>query len=168
MLVRVGADVTGLRKGMNEANAAVGRFGKNLASSMKGIKGLIAGGLGAISGGLIIQAGVQDAMKYEALMATLGETMGNSRKDFEKWAETTGSSMGFARVESAKMASMLSLNFKSIATSQADLTAKTIKMMEAAAIVANKRGMTMQEVSDRIRSAMNQEADGANTTALCA
>ena len=35
-------------------------------------------------------------------------------------------------------------------------------MMEVAAVVANKRGMTMEEVSDRIRSAMNGEADGAD------
>jgi phage-related protein len=39
---------------------------------------------------------------------------------------------------------------------------KTTKMMETAAVIANKRGMAMSEVSDRIRSAMNQEADGAD------
>ena len=34
--------------------------------------------------------------------------------------------------------------------------------MEVAAVISNKRGMTMQETSDRIRSAMNGEADGAD------
>lgn len=92
--------------------------------------------------------------------------MGSSRKYFEKWSETTGQAFGFSRLEAANTANILSLNFKKIAVDQADLTAKTTKMMEIAGIVANKRGMTMQDVSDRIRSAMNQEADGANISAL--
>lgn len=166
MLVRVGADVTGLRKGMEQANKSVASFGRNLKGSLGGIKGQIAGAMAGIGAGLVLQGGIEDAMKYEALMATLGESMGKSRKDFERWSETVGQSMGFSRLESAKLANTLSLNFKQIATSQEDLVNKTTKMMEMAGIIANKRGITMQEVSDRIRSAMNQEADGANITAL--
>lgn len=162
MLVRVGADVTGLRKGMEQANKSVASFGRNLKGSLGGIKGQIAGAMAGIGAGLVLQGGIEDAMKYEALMATLGESMGKSRKDFERWSETVGQSMGFSRLESAKLANTLSLNFKQIATSQEDLVNKTTKMMEMAGIIANKRGITMQEVSDRIRSAMNQEADGAD------
>ena len=101
-------------------------------------------------------------MRYEALMTTLGESLGASRKDFEKWQNTVGRSMGFSKPARLQTASMLSLNFKTIATSQEDLTNKTTKMMEVAAVISNKRGMTMQETSDRIRAAMNQEADGAD------
>ena len=64
-------------------------------------------------------------------------------------------------LQGAELANMLSLNFKSISKDTADLTNKTTKMMELAAVISNKRGMAMTEVSDRIRSAMNQEADGA-------
>ena len=70
--------------------------------------------------------------------------------------------MGFSRLQSADLASNLSLNFKQIATSQEDLIARTTKMMEVAAVISNKRGLTMQDVSDRIRSAMNMEADAAD------
>jgi hypothetical protein len=59
-------------------------------------------------------------------------------------------------VQSAELANTLSLNFKQFATSQKDLLEKTTKMMETAAVIASKRGMAMTEVSDRIRSAMNQ------------
>jgi phage-related protein len=162
MLVRVGADITGLRQGLRNAQKDVAFFGRNVTGSLKEIQGQIAGAGAALGGGLLIKSGIQDAMRYEALMTTLGESMGESRKEFEKWQEQVGQSMGFSRLQGAETANMLSLNFKKIATDQEDLVRKTTKMMEVAAVVANKRGMTMQEVSDRIRSAMNQEADGAD------
>lgn len=162
LLVRVGADITGLRQGLRAASNDVKFFGRNVSGSMKELKGAIGGGIAKIAAGIQVGKGIQDAMRYEALMATLGESMGDSRKDFEKWMETTGQAFGYSRLQAANTANILSLNFKKMATSQADLTAKTTKMMEIAGIVANKRGMTMEEVSDRIRSAMNQEADGAD------
>jgi hypothetical protein len=162
MLVRVGADISGLKSGLKSAQKDVKYFGRNVTGSLKEMQGSMAGLAGALGGGLLVKGGVQDAMRYEALMATLGESMGNSRKDFEEWSETVGQSMGYSRLQSADTANLLSLNFKKIATSQQDLVDKTTKMMETAAIISNKRGMTMQEVSDRIRSAMNQEADGAD------
>jgi phage-related protein len=162
LLVRVGADVSGLSQGLKNAQKQVQFFGRNVTGSMKEIKGQIAGAAAALGGGMLIKSGVQDAMRYEALMATLGESMGESRKEFEKWQETAGNAFGYSRLQSAETANLLSLNFKQIADSQEDLVKKTTKMMEMAAVVANKRGMTMQEVSDRIRSAMNQEADGAD------
>ena len=76
--------------------------------------------------------------------------------------QTTGRSLGFSQLQSAETASIMSLNFKKIANSQEDLANKTMKMMEVMAVISNKRGMTMQETSDRIRSAMNGEADGAD------
>jgi hypothetical protein len=162
LLVRVGADITGLRQGLKNAQKDVKYFGRNVTGSLKEIKGAIGGAAAALGGGFILKSGIQDAMRYEALMATLGESMGASRKDFEKWQGTVGQSMGYSRLQAAETANILSLNFKKIATSQEDLVNKTTKMMEVAAVIANKRGMTMQEVSDRIRSAMNQEADGAD------
>jgi len=136
-----------------------------VTGSLKEIQGKIAGVAGVLGGGMLLGSSIQDAMRYESLMATLGESLGASRKDFEKWQATVGRSMGYSRLQSAETASLLSLNFKKIATSQADLTNKTMKMMEVAAVISNKRGMTMQETSDRIRSAMNGEADGANAPA---
>lgn len=162
LLVRVGADISGLRSGLKAASKDVGYFGRNVTGSMKELKGAVGKTMALLGSGALIGSGVQDAMRYEALMTTLGESMGDSRKDFEKWMETTGQAFGFSRLQAANTANILSLNFKKMATSQADLTAKTTKMMEIAGIVANKRGMTMEDVSDRIRSAMNQEADGAD------
>ena len=162
LLVRVGADITGLRQGLKNAQKEVQFFGRNVTGSMKEIQGSIANTAALLGAGFLVKGAVQDAMRYEALMATLGESMGESRAEFEEWQKAVGQSLGFSRLQGAETASLLSLNFKKIATDQADLVNKTTKMMEVAAVVANKRGMTMQEVSDRIRSAMNQEADGAD------
>lgn len=158
----LGADVSGLAKGMKQAQSSVNAFGQNVTKQLSSLQSKVAGIMAGMAGGWMISQGVSDAMKYEALMTTLGESMGESRRDFEKWQETVGQSMGFSRVMGANLANTLSLNFKKIAVDQEDLTRKTTKMMETAAIISNKRGMLMTEVSDRIRSAMNQEADGAD------
>jgi hypothetical protein len=161
MLVRVGADVSQLKKGMREAQNSVAYFGRSVSDSMKGIKGSITNALAVGGTGFLFVQGAKDAMQYEALMSTLGESMGDSRKEFEKWQESVGNAFGFSKLQGAELANMLSLNFKSIATSTEDLVKKTTDMMELGAIISSKRGMAMAEVSDRIRSAMNQEADGA-------
>jgi hypothetical protein len=162
LLVRVGADISGLAKGMAQAQKTLEKFEKSVGKIGKGIKGQLVGALAGIGGAFMVKEGVQDAMRYEALMTTLGESMGKGRQEFIKWQEQVGNSFGFSKLEGADLANKLALNFKAIATSQEDLTQKTIKMMEIAAVIHNKRGMLMTEVSDRIRSAMNQEADGAD------
>jgi hypothetical protein len=166
LIVRIGADTSGMAKGLSRAQNQLKGFGKQVDGLMKGLKGQLAGALAGLFTGLTLKEGIDDAIKYEALMGTLGETMGASRKDFIKWQDTVGASMGFSKLEGADLANKLSLNFKMIATSQQDLTNKTTKMMEVAGIIANKRGMLMSEVSDRIRSAMNQEADGMLKSAV--
>lgn len=162
LLVRIGADISGLTSGMNSASKQLNAFGNQVNKALGGLKGQLAGALAAVVGGVAIKEGTQDAIKYEAIMGTLGESMGASRQDFIKWQEQVGSTMGFSKLKGAELANTLSLNFKKIATDSKDLVGKTTKMMEIAGLIANKRGMLMSEVSDRIRSAMNQEADGAN------
>ena len=166
LLVRIGADISGMQSGMDKASAKVKGFSDTVGKTMGGLKGKIAGALAALGAGAFVHSGIQDAIEYEALMGTLSETLGGSIKDFQKWQESTGASMGFSKLAGARLANTLALNFKRISTSQADLTNKTTKMMEVAAIISNKRGMSMTEVSDRIRSAMNQEADGADELGL--
>ena len=185
-MVRAGADFSGLKKGMenaqksvknfkNNVNAHMAHVGKSMKDAQKHTHGFVSMYKDMVKMSLVMGAvaatfapfavmgdGVKDAMKFEAQMGTLSETLGSSMKDFVNWQNTVGASLGYSKMQSAELANTLSLNFKQIATSQKDLMEKTTKMMETAAIIANKRGMAMTEVSDRIRSAMNQEADGAD------
>lgn len=166
LMVRAGADFSNLNKAMKRTQSQMGAFQASIQRSAGGI-GKAMMGIGAvIGGGLLLAPAVSDAMKFEALMLTIKESLGESSKDFEKWQASSGRALGFSKLQSAELANVLSLNFKRFATDQQDLLSKTTKMMETAALIANKRGMSMAEVSDRIRSAMNQEADGANISAL--
>jgi len=70
--------------------------------------------------------------------------------------------MGFSKLESVGMANNYSLRLKSIAKDEQDLLLKTTSLIKAAAIIRSKTGMSSIEISDRMRSAMNQEADGAD------
>jgi hypothetical protein len=158
LLVRVGADISGLQKGMKQAQGQLNGFAK----SMGGIKGKIAGALASIGAGLYIKGGIEDAIKYEALMGTIGETLGSTANDFVKWSETTGAAMGFSKLAAAEMANTFSLKFKGIAKDAQDNFRMTTDLMKAAAIVRTKTGMQEVEIMDRMRSAMNQEADGAD------
>jgi hypothetical protein len=156
LMVRAGADFSKIKTETQKAQKTLSAFKSSVSATMAGI-GVALAGIGVAS-----VSGAKDAMKFEALITTLGESLGDNIKDFEKWQETVGRSLGYSKLQAAELANMLSLNFKKIAVDQKDLADKTTKMMEVAALVANKRGMAMTEVSDRIRSAMNQEADGAD------
>jgi hypothetical protein len=162
LLVRVGADITGLAKGMEKAQNKVRKFGDEIQRSIGNMQGSLAGAMAGIGAAGFAVLGADDAVKYEALMGTLSQSMGKSTQKFMEWQETVGGAVGYSKLQGAELANTLSLNFKKISNSQEDLVNKTTKMMETAAIVSAKRGMAMSEVSDRIRSAMNQEADGAD------
>ncbi|MCM3763442.1 hypothetical protein [Neobacillus niacini] len=151
LLVRIGADLSGLQKGMKQAQ-----------SQMKSFAGRMAGILAGIGTGLTLKEGIEDAIKFEAIMGTVSGTLGSSMKDFVKWQNTVGAAMGFSKLETAKMANEFSLRLKETAKDSQDLLTKTTDLMKAAAIIRSKTGMEMTEISDRMRSAMNQEADGAD------
>lgn len=164
VVVRFIADTSNLLKGISKADGALAKMSGSMASSMGKLSTVMAtaGALIGTAMSVGITNATKDAVEFEALMGTIGQTMGQSTDDFVKWQETTGHAMGFSKLEGARLANSLSVNFKQIATSQEDLMNKTTKMMEVTALIRQKTGRTMQDVSDRIRSAMNQEADGAD------
>src|SRR3954463_13274682 len=95
LLVRVGADISGLSRNMDKAAKKV----KELEGHFTGIKGKLAGALAAIGGTEFIHEGIDDAIQYEALMGTLSRTLGSSISDFTKWQETTGQKMGMSKLQ---------------------------------------------------------------------
>lgn len=152
-----------VRQVQNSLNGMHTSVGKSMFKAMAGFE-LLKQGLRLV--GTTLKDGTGDAIKYEAIMDTLGQRLGKSADDFTKWSDTTGKAMGFSKLQSAEMANTLSVTLSQIATSQADLTSKTTTLMEASAVIRSKTGRTMQDVSERIRSAMNQEADGADELGL--
>jgi hypothetical protein len=158
LLVRGGADFSALKKAMGKVQKDLANFKDRVNNSLKGVGVALA----AVGAGITLGSGIKDAMKFEALMGTIKQTMGASAKDFENWQNTVGASLGFSKLQAAELGNTLSLRLKDVAADQQDLFNKTTQLMKAAAIIRSKTGMEMTEVSDRIRSAMNREADGAD------
>jgi phage-related protein len=158
LLVRVGADISGLQKGMKNAQKNVSGFTSAISSSLKGLGALMA----SIGAGMTLGAGIKDAMEFEAHIGTLNQTLGESTKGFTQWMNTTGTALGLSKLQLAKYGNQYSLTLKGIAKDQEDLAKKTQKTIEAVALIRTKTGMDVVEISDRMRSAMNGEADGAD------
>lgn len=166
--VQFEADIKTFQSKIGEAGRSVANFSVSVEQSMAKVSksmNVLKAVVGVVTAKMVMDA-TKDASQYEALMDNLSSRMGASANDFVKWSETTGRALGYSKLESAKFANTLSVNFSQIATSQADLTNRTTTMMEAAAIIRSKTGRTMEDVSERIRSAMNQEADGADELGL--
>jgi hypothetical protein len=158
LVIRAGADFGQMRTEMQRANKDL----KNFGSKMKSALGGIALALGGIGIGMGLSSAVEDAIKFEALMGTLSRTLGKSMTDFIKWQNTVGDAMGFSKLQVAEMGNNYSLRLKSIAKDEQDLLKKTTDLIKAAAVIRSRTGMSAIEISDRMRSAMNQEADGAD------
>lgn len=158
LVIRAGADFSQMRREMQRAQSDLKDFGSKMKSSLGGIAAALAG----IGLGIGLKSAVEDAIKFEALMGTLSQTLGKSMSDFVKWQNTVGDAMGFSKLQVAEMGNNYSLRLKSIAKDEQDLLKKTTDLIKAAAIIRSKTGLSSIEISDRMRSAMNQEADGAD------
>ena len=158
LMIRAGADFSAMRQEMQKASNDLKSFKAGVGRAMVGIGTALA----SIGGVMGLNSAINDAIKFEALMGTLSSTLGSSMKDFIDWQQTVGDTMGFSKLQVAEMANDHSLRLKEIATSEQDLFDKTKALINAAAIIRSKKGMDMVEISDRMRSAMNGEADGAD------
>ena len=56
LLVRVGADVSGLSAGLKKAQKDVKYFGRNVTGSLKEIQGKMAGIAGVLGGGMLMKS----------------------------------------------------------------------------------------------------------------
>ncbi|KRE70770.1 phage tail protein [Paenibacillus sp. Soil750] len=158
LVIRAGADFSQMRREMQRANDDMKKFKNHMRSAVAGITAA----LGGIAVGMSLKSGIEDAIKFEALMGTLSKTLGKSADDFVKWQNTVGDALGFSKLQVAEMGNNYSLRLKSIAKDEKDLFDKTTALIKAAAVIRSKTGMSSIEISDRMRSAMNQEADGAD------
>ncbi|WP_424766297.1 hypothetical protein [Paenibacillus sp. sgz302251] len=158
LMIRAGADFSQMRTELIKARKDLDKFRSGINRTVAGIGAALAG----IGAGITLGSAMADAIKFEALMGTLSQTLGRSANDFVKWQQTVGDAMGFSKLEAVEMANNYSLRLKSIAKDEQDLLKKTTDLIKAAAIIRSKTGMSSIEISDRMRSAMNQEADGAD------
>jgi hypothetical protein len=156
LLVRVGADLSGLQKGMKQAQTQVNNFGRNANKSLK----LIGAAFAAIGVGAGIKSAIEDAMAYETAINQINRIMGQSADEFKKWAETTGNAFGYSRLEAAKAGATYGNLLMTFSKGADDTRQKTEDLMKATAVVSAATGRTMNDTFERIRSGLlgNTEA----------
>ena len=175
-MVRAVADFSELQSAANKAQTTMKNMSDSVNHSMKrmstdGINPLAAA-LGGLTRKLVALAGTyvglsfiadatNDAIKFEASMEALNNRLGASSAGFQEWARTTGRAMGYSQGQVAEYGNTFSNMLRQASTSQEDLAKKTEKILETSAIIRSKSSFSQEEILKRVRSAMNQEADGA-------
>lgn len=150
LLVRVGADLSGLQKGMKQAQNQVNDFKNNVTSSMAKVGATLA----AVGIGFGLKSAVEDAMKFEANMQQINRLMAESTEEFMKWADSTGKAMGYSRAEAVKYGATFGNLFTIFSNSAEETSQKVTKFMETQAIISAATGRTMEDVGERLRSGM--------------
>jgi phage-related protein len=150
LLVRGGADFSGLKKELEKVKNKLDSFQGNVSKTVKKI--------GAILGGLAIGKLVKDstelAMGVESAVNQINRTMGSSAGSFAKWAETQAKSYGMAKSEAYKYGAVYSNLISGFAKDTAETTKYTEELLKASAVVASATGRTMEDTMERIRSGM--------------
>lgn len=156
LMVRAGADFSGLKKEMDKAQKQMQDFKRSMNSALKGIGTAIAG----IGAGLYIKDAVSDAMKFEASIEQVNRLMGESAREFMKWADTQALAFNMSKSEALSYGATFSNIISTFTKSTKETQLYTQDLLQATAIVASKTGRTMEDALERVRSGMlgNTEA----------
>lgn len=156
LMVRAGADFSGLYKEMKNANNRMNSFGNTFKKAFKGA--VIA--TAAATAGNYIKDSVQQAMSVEGAIGSINRTMGTSALNFMNWAQTSASAFGMSQKDAMEFGRTYSNLVSGFTTDTAQTTDYTKNLLKTAAVVSSNMGMSMSEVMDRIRSGLlgNTEA----------
>ncbi|MFD1176862.1 hypothetical protein ACFQ3W_11200 [Paenibacillus puldeungensis] len=150
------ANFSGLRKEIAKTEKQMGTFRSNMSGYVKGIAAAIA----SIGIGAGIKSAVNDAMQYEASIMQINRTMGTSAQAFRDWAKDNASAFGMSKLEVMKYGAVYSNLLSSFSKGTAETTERTKELLQASAVVAAATGRTMDDTMERIRSGLlgNTEA----------
>lgn len=181
ILVRVGADINPMQKGLDKAKKAMSGFSgdqkKALYSMQANMKTLMNGSkqsTSAIAGGMAVAKtavlalgaaaatafaamsikGTKSAIETETAMQQLNRIMGENSKAFLNWSNTQASGFNMSRAEAIKYGSVYGNLLSGITSSQKETTDLTLQLLKASAVVASGTGREMTDVMERIRSGL--------------
>lgn len=150
LLVRGGADFSGMKKEMSKAQKTLSDFQKCTGKIMKGI-GVI---LGGISIGKLIKDSTAMAMGVESAVGNINRNMGSNAKAFQTWVNTQAKGYGIAKADAYKYGSTFSNLLASFTKDTGETASQTQELMKAAAIIASRTGRSYKDTAERIRSGM--------------
>nr|DAG82892.1 MAG TPA: minor tail protein [Caudoviricetes sp.] len=150
LLIRGGADFSGVKKELNKAQKNISGFQKNVNGIMSKIKFT----LGAIGIGALVKESTKAAMSVESSVDNINRTMQNYAKSFGEWVKTQSQSYGMSIQEGYKYGSTYSNLISSFQGDTKAITDSTQELMKATGIIASKTGRTFEDTAERIRSGM--------------
>lgn len=155
--VVITAKTSGLKnelKGVEKSLETVEKKTKSVTNSMASAFKKVGAAVAAIGIGKLVADATNDAIKFEANMSTIRMTLGKNAADFEAWAYKNAASFGISRMEAAKYGNTFSNLVSGFTSDTSQMTGYTIKLLEAAAVVATRTGRTTEDVLERFRSGM--------------
>lgn len=150
LLIRGGADFSGVKKELSKAQKSINGFQKNVNGTMSKIKFT----LGAIGIGALVKESTQAAMSVESSIENINRTMQEHSKTFGDWVKTQSQGYGMSIQEAYKYGSTYSNLLSSFKSSTKELADDTQELMKATAIISSKTGRTFEDTAERIRSGM--------------
>jgi hypothetical protein len=150
LLVRGGADFSGMKKAMENAQKSIQGFKESVSRSMRSIN-IVLAGLGA---GLGIGSAVKDAMTFQASIEQVNRLMGQSAYEFLKWANTSAAAFNMSKKEAVQYGATFSNIISTFAQTTQQTQQYTQDLLKATAVAASKTGRTMEDALERVRSGM--------------
>jgi len=150
LVVKFGADTSGLDKGFRRTRG-------NVESLKSGIASLVKTGLSLLGLSVGLHSLVDAYKSYAAMESNIQRTndlFGASQKYISYFASNTAKQFGIAETAAYQYASTYGNLFKSITASNNENAKVTIAMLKGSAVVASKTGRTMDDVMERIRSGL--------------
>lgn len=156
LMIRAGADFSGLRKEMNRAVTDVKSFQSRMSSALKKVAAVV----GAIKIGEYLKGAADDAIQVESAMQVINRTLGVSAAAFGDWANNSASAFNMTKSAAIRYGSIYSNLISGFSKDTKETEQRTVDLLEASAVVASGTGRTMDDVLDRIRSGLlgNTEA----------
>ncbi|MHA6481297.1 phage tail protein [Paenibacillus sp. strain BS8-2] len=165
LLVRAGADFSGMRKEFKKAQDTVKNFKVNMNKQIEGVgTGLAKVAAVAAASVAVVTAGMaaaaKSAMDFEANVMRVNRMLGDSSATFYSWARDNAAAMGMSKAEAAKYAATYGNLIRIFEKDTGRLTKQTQDLVKVMAVVSSATGRTMDDVGERIRSGMlgNTEA----------
>lgn len=162
IIARIGADIRGLQKGLNQAQRDINSFKNSASNQLSGLKVTIAAASAAIGGALAMlgKESTKSAMSFEANLQQINRLLGENSKQFLQWAGTQANLFGLSKVEAVKYASQFATLLRISAKDQKSLMENTQKLLQMSAVVSSSTGRDITDVMERVRSGLvgNTEA----------
>ncbi|RUS41840.1 hypothetical protein, partial [Cohnella sp. AR92] len=122
---------------MAKANKNLTDFKSNISRSLKGVGAALA----TLSIGAGLSSVIKNAMQVEAAFGQLERTMGESAKEFNRWASNTASAFGLSRSAAIQYGATYARVISDFSSGSKETLKLTQDTLKAASMISASTGM---------------------------